>query len=140
MGRDSGYLTAATAREYRERLKSKTFVSPFCTTMISRDIHAVWIPEIPIDIESEGSRLKKIMDRIGNVNIFLCEGSGLNEIITEMENHGQEVPRDAYGHVSLATINPGIYFSKRLSSLVVAEKTLVQKSGYFARSAVSNQF
>lgn len=140
MGRDSGYLTAATAKKYRERLKSKTFVYPFSTTMTSRDVHAVWIPEIPIDIESEGSRLKKIMDKIGNVNIFLCEGSGLKEIITEMENNGQEVPRDAYGHVSLGMINPGIYFSKRISSLVVAEKTLVQKSGYFARSAVSNQF
>ncbi len=33
-----------------------------------------------------------------------------------------------------------MYFSKRLATLVEAEKTLVQKSGYFARSAASNEF
>merc|ERR1739844_2217 len=58
----------------------------------------------------------------------------------EMEAAGEEVPRDAFGHVSLAKINPGAYFSKRLASLVGAEKTLVQKSGYFARAAASNDF
>merc|ERR1711971_315846 len=31
MGRDSGYLTASTAREYRKRLMSKTFLSLFPT-------------------------------------------------------------------------------------------------------------
>jgi len=140
MGRDSGYLTASTAREYRKRLMSKNFVPPFCSTIKNRDIHAIWIPELPIDIEAEGVRLKKIMDKYDNVNIFLCEGSGLNDIVVEMEALGQDVPRDAFGHVSLSRINPGAYFSKRLASLVGAEKTLIQKSGYFARSAISNQF
>lgn len=64
----------------------------------------------------------------------------MSEIVAEMEAAGQEVPRDAFGHVALAKINPGQYFSKRLSELVGAEKTLVQKSGYFARSAASNDF
>lgn len=140
MGRDSGSLTADTAKEYRLRLNKQAFPEGFCVTKKSRDIHAVWIPEMPLDIEKEGARLKAIMDTQGCVNVFLCEGSGVSEIIAELEASGQEVPRDAFGHVSLAKINPGAYFSKRLAQLVGAEKTLVQKSGYFARSAASNEF
>jgi pyrophosphate--fructose-6-phosphate 1-phosphotransferase len=140
MGRDSGYLTAATAKEYRERLSEKKFLGVMTDRKDTRDVHAVWIPEISVDIETEGARLKKIMDKNGNVNVFLSEGSGVEEIVAEMEAAGQEIPRDAFGHVALAKINPGVYFSKRLAQLVGAEKTLVQKSGYFARAAASNDF
>lgn len=140
MGRDSGSLTAATAKEYRERLSKKGFVDGFYTTKASRDIHAVWIPEVAIDIVKEGERLKKVMDTHGNVNVFLSEGSGVHDIVAEMEANGAEIPRDAFGHVKLDKINPGAYFATRLSQLVGAEKTLVQKSGYFARSAASNTF
>lgn len=140
MGRDSGYLTAATALKYREGLKNQKFVAGMMSTQYSRDVHAVWIPEMPLDIEGEGKRLKAIMDDIGNVNIFMSEGSGVKDIVAEMEANGEEVPRDAFGHVMLAKINPGIYFSKRIAELIGAEKTIVQKSGYFARSAASNKF
>jgi len=140
MGRDCGYLTAATALKYRERLASQKFVGRFTTTATSRDVHAIWIPEIPIDIEGEGARLNRIMDEVGNVNVFLSEGSGVRDIVAEMERNGEEVPRDAFGHVKLDKVNPGVYFSKRLASIVRAEKTLVQKSGYFARSAAANGF
>jgi len=141
MGRDSGYLTAATAKKYREDLKKCKFTGPgFTTTQMSRDMHAVWIPELSLNIANEGERLKKIMDENGCVNVFLSEGAGVEEIVAELEANGEEVPRDAFGHISLAKINPGVYFSKRLAALVKAEKTLVQKSGYFARSAASNTF
>jgi pyrophosphate--fructose-6-phosphate 1-phosphotransferase len=40
----------------------------------------------------------------------------------------------------LNKINPGQYFAKRLAELVGAEKILVQKSGYFGRSAAANDF
>jgi len=140
MGRDSGYLTAATAKAYRERLSKQKFVPGFTSSKESRDIHAIWIPEVPLDIPKEGERLKKLMDKHGNVNIFFGEGTGVKEIVAAMEANGEEVPRDAFGHVSLAKINPGQYFSKNVSKLVDSEKTLVQKSGYFARSAAANQF
>lgn len=141
MGRDSGYLTAATARKYRESHGKSAFAGPgFTMTSRSRDVHAVWIPELNVDIAAEGARLKAIMDDVGCVNVFLSEGAGVEDIVAEMEANGEEVPRDAFGHVSLAKINPGEYFKKRLSSLVGAEKALVQKSGYFARSAASNGF
>ena len=141
MGRDSGYLTAATAKKYRDDLKKCKFTGPGLTsTQMSRDMHAVWIPELSLNIANEGERLKKIMDENGCVNVFLSEGAGVEEIVAELEANGEEVPRDAFGHISLAKINPGVYFSKRLAALVKAEKTLVQKSGYFARSAASNTF
>lgn len=141
MGRDCGYLTAMTAHKYREDyVKKAVFVEGFSSTQASRDIHAVWIPETDLDIVGEGERLKKIMDANGNVNIFLSEGSGVQDIVKEMEARGEEVPRDSFGHVSLAKINPGQYFATRIADLIGAEKTIVQKSGYFARSAASNSF
>eukprot|EP00804_Cyclotella_cryptica_P019376 CCRYP_018961-RA/>CCRYP_018961-RA protein AED:0.27 eAED:0.27 QI:0/-1/0/1/-1/1/1/0/119 len=77
MGRDSGYLTAATARKYREMYsKTAKFPAPgFTTTRMSRDVHAVWIPEVQVNIAEEGARLKKIMDELGCVDVFLSEGA-----------------------------------------------------------------
>lgn len=143
MGRDSGYLTAATACEYRKLLKSQSMpeTSAFnCGSRAQRDVHAIWIPEIKFDLLAEGARLKKIMDEYGNVNVFFGEGTGVEEIVKDMEARGEEVPRDAFGHVSLAKINPGAYFLKQMAKACGAEKTIVQKSGYFARSAPANAF
>ena len=80
------------------------------------------------------------MDQVGCVNVFFGEGTGVEEIVADMEARGEEVPRDAFGHVALAKIRPGDYFSKHLAELLKAEKTIVQRSGYFARSAAANDF
>ena len=69
------------------------------------------------------------------VNIFLSEGAGLETIVREMEANGENVPRDAFGHVRLDEINPGQWFANQFSEALGADKTLIQKSGYFARSA-----
>jgi pyrophosphate--fructose-6-phosphate 1-phosphotransferase len=103
------------------------------------DIDAVYIPESDFDFHSECERLKKRMDEKDGVNIFLSEGAGLETIVREMEASGEEVPRDAFGHVRLDEINPGQWFAKQFASALNAEKMLVQKSGYFARSAKPNQ-
>ena len=55
-----------------------------------------------------------------------------------MEARGEEVPRDAFGHVKLDKINPGQWFAASFAPLLEADKVLVQKSGYFARSAAAN--
>ena len=60
-------------------------------------------------------------------------------IVEEMLARGEEVKRDAFGHVKLDKVNVGDWFGKRLAKLVGAERTLVQKSGYFARSAAANE-
>ena len=78
------------------------------------------------------------MDAKDGVNIFLSEGAGLETIVREMEERGEEIPKDAFGHVRLDDINPGQWFAKQFSGALEAEKTLVQKSGYFARSAKPN--
>jgi diphosphate-dependent phosphofructokinase len=140
MGRDSGYLTAQTAQLYRDKYVAPLPTSscfPFVTPS-TRDIHAIWIPELKLDIMAEADRLKTIMDTHGCVNVFFGEGTGVAEIVADMDP--KDVPRDAFGHVALAKIKPGDYFSNRLAKLVNADKTLVQRSGYFARSAPANAF
>ena len=139
MGRNCGWLTAHTAFDYRERLKKRTFFPELLINQEKWDIDAVYIPETDFDFTTECERLKKRMDEKDGVNIFLSEGAGLETIIREMESNGEEVPRDAFGHVRLDEINPGQWFAKQFAKALDAEKVLVQKSGYFARSAKSNE-
>jgi pyrophosphate--fructose-6-phosphate 1-phosphotransferase len=98
----------------------------------------VYLPEMALDIAAEASRLKTIMDRNDNVNLFISEGAGIESIVAELQARGQEVPRDAFGHVKLDAINPGKWFGEQFARMIGAEKTLVQKSGYFARASAAN--
>ena len=91
-----------------------------------------------MDIAAEAKRLKAVMDNKDSVNIFVSEGAGVDAIIAEMQGRGEEPARDAFGHVRLDSINVGDWFGKQFGKLVDADKTLVQKSGYFARSAAAN--
>ncbi len=138
MGRHCGWLTAAAARDYRAWLATQEWNPAFGLSRERWDVHAVFLPELHIDMQAEAQRLRGIMDEIGNVNIFLSEGAGVPEIIAELEAAGEEVQRDPFGHVKLDTINPGAWFAKQFASLIGAEKTMVQKSGYFSRSARAN--
>src|ERR1700741_81324 len=105
MGRHCGWLTAATARIYRERLTKLDFVPEFNLSRDHKDIDAVFIPEIAIDIETEAKRLRAVMDRKGCVTIFLSEGAGVADLVREMEARGETVERDAFGHVKIDKIN-----------------------------------
>jgi pyrophosphate--fructose-6-phosphate 1-phosphotransferase len=138
MGRHCGWLTAATAQAYRANLSTLDLVPEIGLSHARKNIHAVWLPEAPIAIQDEAVRLRAVMDEIDCVNIFLSEGAGVDSIVEEMEASGQDVPRDAFGHVKLDKINPGEWFAQQFSERVGAEKVLVQKSGYFARSAAAN--
>ncbi len=139
MGRHCGWLTAAAADDYRKWLKEQEWNEELGLTEARWDIHAVFLPELKIDIAEESARLKKIMDEHGNVNIFLSEGAGVSEIVAELEAAGEEVERDPFGHVKLDTINPGEWFAKQFADRIGAEKVMVQKSGYFSRSAKASQ-
>ncbi|GKY94799.1 hypothetical protein MPSEU_000445100 [Mayamaea pseudoterrestris] len=142
MGRDSGYLTAQTAKEYRTLLAKQNLGNsslPYHNKK-ARDIHAIWVPELDFELKEEAARLTKVLDTVGCVNVFFGEGTGVKSILADMEARGEVVPRDAFGHVKLDKINPGKYFSENLAKLIGAEKTIVQKSGYFARSAAANDF
>ena len=139
MGRNCGWLTARTAYDYRERMKQRNFIPELLINQEKWDIDAVYIPETGFDFNIECERLIKRMDEKDGVNIFLSEGAGLETIVREMESNGEEVPRDAFGHVRLDDINPGQWFAKQFTNGLNAEKVLVQKSGYFARSAKPNE-
>ena len=139
MGRNCGWLTARTAYDYRERMKQRNFIPELLINQEKWDIDAVYIPETDFDFNIECERLIKRMDEKDGVNIFLSEGAGLETIVREMESNGEEVPRDAFGHVRLDDINPGQWFANQFTNALNAEKVLVQKSGYFARSAKPNE-
>ncbi|ACZ21515.1 pyrophosphate-dependent phosphofructokinase [Sanguibacter keddieii DSM 10542] len=138
MGRHCGWLTAASAASYRKNLDTKEWVPGIGLTKERWDIHAVFLPELALDIEAEAKRLRTVMDEVGNVNIFLSEGAGMNEIVAQLEASGETVERDPFGHVKLDTINPGAWFAKQFAELLGAEKTMVQKSGYYSRAAAAN--
>src|SRR5690606_36506718 len=138
MGRHCGWLTAAAAVEYRKWLDQQEWVPSLGLTRERWDVHAVFVPELPLDIEAEATRLRGVMDEIGNVNIFLSEGAGMHEIVAQLEAEGTEVQRDPFGHVKLDTINPGQWFAQQFAKRLGAEKVMVQKSGYFSRAAAAN--
>ena len=139
MGRNCGWLTAYSAKEYRDSLKDKTFIPDILVEKKRWDIDAIFIPELKMDFDHECDRLKKRMDEKDCINIFLSEGAGTDTIIAEMESKNQKVERDAFGHVALDSLNPGQWFAKEFSKKLKADKTLVQKSGYFARSAAPGE-
>ena len=141
MGRNCGWLTAFSAIYYHKMVnrKSMAFLPEFGLTRERQDVHAVYVPESRCNFESQVERLRKIMDKYDCVNIFVSEGACVKEIIKEMKKRGEEVPVDAFGHPRLDKVNVGQWFGKRFGEMLGAEKTLVQKSGYYARSAAPNK-
>ena len=139
MGRHCGWLTAATAQAYDRWLDTQRWLPEFGLSRDAWNMHAVYVPEATFDLEAEATRLRQVMDTVGNVTIFLSEGAGVDSIVAEMEAAGEPIPRDPFGHVKLDQINPGQWFAKQFAGRLGAEKVLVQKSGYFARSARADE-
>jgi len=138
MGRHCGWLTAATTQAYRDWLDTREWLPEIGLTREAWDVHGVYVPEAVFDLEAEADRLKKVMDDVGSVNLFLSEGAGLDTIVAELEKSGEEVARDPFGHVKIDKVNPGEWFASKFAERLDAQKVLVQKSGYFSRSAAAN--
>jgi len=138
MGRNCGWLTAATALAHHQWVRHARFAEWLENSAARWDVHGVYLPERPFDIADEAKRLRAIMDEQDSVNLFISEGAGVNEVVAAMEAAGEEVPRDPFGHVQLDKINPGQWFAKQFATELGADKVLVQKSGYFSRSAAAN--
>jgi pyrophosphate--fructose-6-phosphate 1-phosphotransferase len=138
MGRNCGWLTAATALAHHQWVHDAQFAEWLENSAARWDVHGVYVPERPFDLAEEAERLQKVMEQHSSVNLFISEGAGAQEIVAAMEAAGEEVPRDPFGHVQLDKINPGQWFARQFASELGAEKVLVQKSGYFARSAPAN--
>ncbi|MES2903382.1 MAG: pyrophosphate--fructose-6-phosphate 1-phosphotransferase [Pseudomonadota bacterium] len=138
MGRNCGWLTAATALAHHQWVRGADFAEWLENSAIRWDVHGVFVPERPFDVAREAGRLRAIMDREDSVNLFISEGAGLTEIVAAREAAGENVARDPFGHVQIDTINPGKWFARQFADALGADKVLVQKSGYFARSAPAN--
>jgi pyrophosphate--fructose-6-phosphate 1-phosphotransferase len=138
MGRHCGWLTAATAQAYRAWLDTQEWLPEIGLSREAWEVHGVYLPEAVFDLEAEAARLKEVMDRVGSVNLFLSEGAGLDTIVAEQERLGEEVARDPFGHVKIDKVNPGEWFASKFAERLGAQKVMVQKSGYFSRSAAAN--
>ncbi|MCA1968130.1 MAG: pyrophosphate--fructose-6-phosphate 1-phosphotransferase, partial [Rhizobium sp.] len=138
MGRHCGWLTAATARAYINRTRNNEYVEGLMMNTELKNIDGLYLPETHFDLDSEADRLKEIMDKSGYVTLFVSEGACLDEIVADREAAGEEVKRDAFGHVKIDTINVGNWFQKHFAKLLKADRSMVQKSGYYARSAPAN--
>ena len=139
MGRHCGWLTAATALAHHQWVKGAPFAEWLENSAARWDVHGVFVPERPFDIAEEARRLRTIMDEQDGVNLFISEGAGVGEIVAAMEAAGEDVPRDPFGHVKLDKVDPGQWFARQFAAALGAEKVLVQKSGYFSRSAPANE-
>ncbi len=138
MGRNCGWLTAATAQSYRKRLMQASFLPELGMPRSRKDVHAIYLPEMVIDLDAEAERLAKVMDREECVNLFVSEGACVAQIVKEMESRGATIPRDAFGHYKLDAVKVGDWFAGQFAKRLGSEKQLVQKSGYFARAAAAN--
>jgi pyrophosphate--fructose-6-phosphate 1-phosphotransferase len=138
MGRHCGWLTAATARAYIQKTRDLEYVDGLIMNADLKKIDGLYLPEMGFNLDREAARLKKVMDESGTVTLFVSEGAALNTIVAERESAGENVKRDAFGHVKIDTINVGNWFQKQFADLIGAERSMVQKSGYFARSAPAN--
>ncbi|RMD58318.1 MAG: pyrophosphate--fructose-6-phosphate 1-phosphotransferase [Nitrospirae bacterium] len=135
MGRNCGYLTAKTAQVYQQKIKQLSYIESFGLSYKRYSVDAVLIPEVEFDLDKLAQYLKQRMDENDCVKIFISEGAGASGIVKELEARGEEVPRDAFGHVKLDKVNVGQWHADMLAPKIGAEKVLVQKSGYYSRAS-----
>ena len=135
MGRHCGWLTAATAQAYREWLDTRAWLPDIGLSRDAWEVHGVYVPEAVFDLEVE-AQASRGDDGWAWLGQPLCfRGSRVETILAELERSGEEVPRDPFGHVKIDQINPGAWFASQFAELLGARKAMVQKSGYFSRSA-----
>ena len=138
MGRNSGWLTAYTANEYYNNLDKQKSITPDSVDSRRYDLHGIYVPERKININSEINRLAKMIDKIGCLNLFVCEGAFLDEISEEHKSNGNSIETDAFGHAKLDSVNAAKWFSLSISKEIDFDRVLIQKSGYYSRSAAPN--
>eukprot|EP00760_Papus_ankaliazontas_P031265 PhM_4_TR521/c0_g1_i1/m.38650/K00895/pfp, PFP; diphosphate-dependent phosphofructokinase len=131
-GRAAGWLTAATATEYRRRLLLRKFADTMGLAREQVDIHAVYVPEMTIDFDAEITRLRRVMDRNDNVNIFLAQGSYSDVIADELKKSGALHHHAVLGY---RLTDAASWFAAKLKTGIGAEKVLIQRSGIYVRAS-----
>ena len=138
MGRNSGWLTAYTAKEYYKNLDKNYSITPDSVDSRRYDLHGIYVPERKTDINSEINRLSKMIDEVSCLNLFVCEGAFLDEISEDNIKNGNSIETDAFGHAKLDSVNAAKWFSSLISTEIDFDRVLIQKSGYYSRSAAPN--
>ena len=133
MGRHCGWLTAATAQAYREWLgRPRVVAGASAWTRRGWDVHGVYVPEAVVRPRRPRPRgCETVMDEIGAVNIFVSEGAGLETIVAEIEASRRGARARPVRSRQDRQDQPGRLVREQFAELLGAEKTMVQKSGYF---------
>ncbi len=141
MGRHCGWLTAAAAAEYRRWLDDAGVGCPSIGLSTERwDVHAVFLPELALDIDAEAERLRGGHGRDRQRQHLPVRGRGHardRRRSSRRPARGARATRSAT--CKLDTINPGQWFAKQFAEKLGAEKVMVQKSGYFSRAAAGQR-
>ena len=137
MGRDCGWLTARTAHQYMswaERLdRIPELVEP-----TAWGVHAVLVPEVGYTVDAVATQIERVWMQQESVNLFVSEGAGAAMVLRARMNSGEKIASDAFGHPKLDQVRVGEWLADELSLLLDADRSLVVKSGYFARSGAAN--
>src|SRR5437764_10273796 len=64
MGRNCGWLTAATALAHHQWVRQAQFAEWLENSADTWNVHAVFVPERPFDVAQEAKRLRKTMDEL----------------------------------------------------------------------------
>jgi pyrophosphate--fructose-6-phosphate 1-phosphotransferase len=148
MGRNCGWLTAATAWEYQKMMRNFISIPKLGLNRNKRFIHSIFIPEMKINMQKEILKISNIMKRIGNINIFISEGVKPQSLIKDLKIKNKEnimlsslknKKKDPFGNIKLDDIQIGEFLSKVLKNFINFKKVIIQKSGYFSRSSCCNQ-
>src|SRR2546430_12399961 len=74
MGRNCGWLTAATALAHHQWVQGASFAEWLDKSAASWDVHAVFVPERPFDVAQEAKRLRSTMDELDCVQLLISHG------------------------------------------------------------------
>jgi pyrophosphate--fructose-6-phosphate 1-phosphotransferase len=136
MGRSSGWLTARTALHYLRWVDRLPRV-PELLEPTTWGVHAVLLPEMAFTAASVAAELETVWARQGSVNLFVSEGAGSDMVLQAREAEGEVIATDAFGHPKLDQVRVGDWLADELTLLLDADRSLVVKSGYFARSGAA---
>ena len=123
MGRHCGWLTAATAAEYRAWLDTREWLPEIGLGRPGWDVHGVYVPEADFDLDAESDAAEEDhgRGRIGQP-VPLRGRRVATSIVAELERSGEEVARDPFGHVRIDKVNPGEWFASKFADRLGAEQ------------------
>ena len=139
MGRNCGWLTAATALAYHRWVQGAEFAGWLENSPERWDVHGVFVPGAAVRHRRGGEAAARRHGRVDGVNLFISEGAGRRRDRRRDGGGRARTCRATRSATSSSTRSTRASGSPSSSpTLLGADKVLVQKSGYFARSAAAN--